>query len=54
MYRSAGFPLVFQQFLEYPQIRKHIRAFHGLKRFKCDLCDKSFSSADKLKQHHVT
>ena len=40
-------------FTEYPQIRKHIRAFHAEKRFPCTICDKSFTGKDKLKVHMV-
>jgi hypothetical protein len=43
--------LTYQVFDEYIQIRKHVRAFHGGRRFPCGLCEKEFPRPDKLKLH---
>lgn len=43
--------LTYQVFDEYIQIRKHMRAFHGGRRFPCGLCEKEFPRPDKLKLH---
>ena len=42
-----------QSFAEYSYVRKHIRAFHGERKFGCQYCAKSFTSADKLRIHEV-
>ena len=44
---------VSQSFAEYSYVRKHIRAFHGERKFGCRYCAKSFTSADKLRIHEV-
>lgn len=46
-----SFFLFFQKFCEYSSIRKHIRAFHGAKKFSCLECGKAFASSSKLGLH---
>ena len=33
---------------------EHVRNYHSVKSYKCDLCEKDFSSESKLKEHKVT
>ncbi|CAH1994845.1 unnamed protein product [Acanthoscelides obtectus] len=34
-------------------LQEHIRGTHGEKLLKCELCDKSFSSANRLSKHKL-
>ncbi|EEC08210.1 zinc finger protein, putative [Ixodes scapularis] len=48
---DTHFVVALQKFLEYNQVRKHIRAFHTNQRFPCPQCPKVFPRQDKLKLH---